>query len=206
MRARFFLHVLIAGALALPALEGCSTVRLTEPAQTATEQLLVTSAVDRAVAKLDPHIPPGTRVFVDAQYFDNGAPTSQTKYAIASIRDRLLHLGVNLVADRGAADTVVEVRTGGQSIDHRDQLLGIPALPVPIPLTTTVITTPKLPIYEQDRQTGIAKLALTAYDKNTGALTSSSGPVYGTSRKSHWVVLLLISGSKDDYVPKGVPH
>jgi hypothetical protein len=189
---------------ALLGLAGCTTDRLTEPGQTATEQLLISTAVDHAVANLDPTIPAGSKVFVDPQYFDNapGDAALYTKYAIASIRDRLLRLGLKLVDDRKAADVVAEVRTGGQSIDHHDFLVGIPAIPIPIPLAGTV-TTPKVAFFEHDRQTGVAKLAVTAYGKD-GALSASTGPTYGLSKREEWVLLLFVTWTKKDILPDAV--
>ncbi|MEJ0068353.1 MAG: DUF6655 family protein [Pseudomonadota bacterium] len=192
---------LVASALML-ALAGCTTDRLTEPGQTATEQLLISTAVDRAVDQLNPTIPAGTTVFVDAQYFDNapGDAALYTKYAVASIRDRLLHQGARLVDDRKAADMIAELRTGGQSVDHHDFLIGVPAIPIPIPLAGTV-TTPKLSLFETDRQTGIAKLAITAFGKD-GALTASTGPIYGKSDLTHKVVFLFFAWTHQDIKPE----
>lgn len=188
-------------AAMLLGLAGCTTERLTEPGQTATEQLLISVAVDHAVGQLNPTIPAGTKVFVDAQYFDNapGDAATYSKYAVASIRDRLLKLGARLVDDRKSADMVAELRTGGQSINHTDFLVGLPAVPIPIPLSGTV-TTPKVPFFEKDQQTGLAKLAITAYDKD-GALTASTGPAYGRSELKHWTVLLFISWTDEDLLP-----
>jgi len=191
-------------ALSGSALSGCATNRLAEPGQTATEQLLISTAVDHAVAQLNPTIPAGTKVFVDAQYFDNapGDAALYTKYAIGSIRDLLLRRGVRLTDDRKSADVIAELRTGGQSIDHHNFLLGIPAIPVPIPLTGT-LETPKLALFERDKQTGIAKLAITAYDKN-GALTTSTGPVYGFSNRTSFTLFFAISWQHGDLLPKDV--
>jgi hypothetical protein len=194
----------LAVALVLLGLTGCSTIRLTEPGQTATEQLLISTAVDQAVGRLDAAIPAGTKLFIDAQYVDAapGDAALYTKYVVASVRDRLLRQGALLVDDRKAADMVAELRTGGQSIDHDDFLIGLPAIPIPIPLTG-VVTTPKVPLYENDTQTGIAKLAITAYGKD-GALTASTGPVYGESNLTHRVLLLFISWTNQDLLPEAL--
>jgi hypothetical protein len=192
----------VVGVVAVLALAGCTTVRLTEPAQTATQQLLVSVAVDHAVEQLNPIFPAGTKIFVDAQYFEGGDSTLYAKYAVGSIRDRLLQRGARLVDNRASADIIAELRSGGQSINHRDFLIGIPSIPLPIPLAGTVLT-PKVTFFDRDQQTGIAKLALTAYDKD-GALTTSSGAVYGTSTDMHWSALLFISGGKTDVLPKDV--
>jgi hypothetical protein len=185
-------------------LAGCTTVRLTEPGQTATEQLLISGAVDRAVAQINPAIPAGTKVFVDPQYFDTapGDAALYAKYAIASVRDRLLRQGAHLIDDRKTADMVVELRTGAQSIDHHSFLIGIPSIPVPIPFAGAV-TTPKIALFEKDRQTGIAKLALTAYGKD-GALTASTGPNFGDSDQTQWTVLLFFSWTDQDLVPESL--
>jgi hypothetical protein len=193
---------LLAAFAAIFALSGCATDRLTEPSQTATEQLLISTAVDHAVIQLNPTIPAGTKVFVDAQFVDSapGDAALYSKYAIASIRDLLLRRGIRLTDDRKGADMVAELRTGGQSIDHHNFLFGIPAIPVPIPLAGT-IETPKLALFERDKQTGIAKLAITAYDKN-GALTTSTGPVYGFSERTSFTLLLAFSWQHSDLLPK----
>jgi len=194
----------VAALAATVGLAGCTTDRLTEPSQTATEQLLISVAVDHAVDELNPTIPPGTKIFVDAQYFDNapGDAALYSKYAIASVRDRLLRLGARLVDERKTADMVAELRTGGQSIDHHDFLVGLPAVPIPIPLVGT-LSTPKLALYERNRQTGIAKLAVTAYGKD-GALTASTGPTYGESDQTRWDLLLFFSWTRQDLLPEAL--
>lgn len=193
----------LAAALALA---GCSTTRLTEPGQTATEQLIISTAIDHAMAQFDPKIPAGTKVYVSSLYFDTapGDAALYSKYAVASIRDRLLQRGARLVDTRTAADRMIEIRTGGQSIDHDDFLVGLPAIPIPIPLVGTM-TTPKIPIFERDKQTGIAKLALTGYGED-GALAVSTGPRYGTSDDTQWTVLLFISWTHQDLLPKNVKN
>src|ERR1700704_6329406 len=97
---------LLAAFAAIFALSGCATDRLTEPSQTATEQLLISTAVDHAVTQLNPTIPAGTKVFVDAQFVDSalGDAALYSKYAIASIRDLLLRRGIRLTDDRKGAD------------------------------------------------------------------------------------------------------
>src|SRR5580692_9374779 len=141
-------------------LAGCTTVRLTEPSQTATEQLLVSTAVDHAIGNLKPVIAPGSKVFVDSTYFDTDSSIVLPKYTIGAVRDLVLRAGGDLVDDRKQADLIVEMRNGAQSIDHKSFLIGIPSIPVPIPLTGTV-QTPELALFKRDNQQGISKVALT---------------------------------------------
>lgn len=111
-------------------LAGCTTARETNPARTATEQLLVSTAADHAADRLELGLPKDTKVFLDAQYFEG----TDQKYAISTIRDQLLKQGDRLVADKGNADAIVEIRAGALSVDQDTTLLGIPSFDIPIPL------------------------------------------------------------------------
>ena len=194
---------LVAGA-ALCLLAGCTSERLTEPAETATEQLLVSTAVDHAVARLRPPIAAGAKVFVDTQYFDMGAADAiLPKYTLGAVRDLILHKGGRLVADRKSADLVVELRNGAQSIDHDSHLIGIPAIPIPIPLAGT-LTTPELALYKHDKQIGVSKIALTVFSAKTGALVGSTGATYGASSDTEWTAMLFYTWETGDVTPKKI--
>ncbi len=88
--------LLSAVLLSAAGLAGCTTARSTAPLRTASEQLLISAAADRAASQLSLAIPKGTRVFVDTRYFqgyDDG-------YAIAAIRSQMLKSGLMVVDDR----------------------------------------------------------------------------------------------------------
>lgn len=190
----------------LPALllVGCDTERSSEPKSTATEQLLISTAIDHVIDQLKPSVPAGTKVFVDSQYFDT-TPTDEIlypKYAIGAVRDRLLKQGARIVDDRREADIVVEPRTGGQSIDHDTFLVGIPSFNVPIPLTQN-LTFPEVALFKKDRQVGVSKLSITAYTEKDGGLVDSAGPMIGYSDRTRRVVLFFYEWTNND-APAGV--
>ena len=192
-------------------LAGCTTVHVSEPSETATEQLLITAAIDDAVSKMDVSLGAGTRIFVDTSYFD-GTERDRTvlfpKYAMAAVRERVLRAGALLTEDRKAADVIVELRTGGQSVDHNSLFIGIPAISLPLPLSTSIypVTTPELALYKRDRQTGVAKLAITVYRQDTGAFASSSGPSFGSSNHTETTILLLFDRIDSDIEPKALQN
>src|SRR5882672_10801116 len=96
-------------------LAGCTTSRSTAPLRTASEQLLLSAAADRAAAQLSLGIPKGTRIFVDTRYFqgyDDG-------YAIAAIRTQMLKNGLMVVDDRPQAEAVIMVSSGALSTDQK---------------------------------------------------------------------------------------
>lgn len=179
-------------------LTGCSLARQTDPQRTATEELLISTAADRVARDIRMDLAPGTKVFVDDKYFD----AVDGKYTIGAIRDQVLRSGAYLANDRAAADVVLEVRSGAQSIDNEGWLFGIPSFDIPIPLSGPV-KTPELALFKEDERIGVSKVAVTAYEQRDGALRFSSGPVYGFAHSKKWVVLLLASWTTDDLLPEG---
>lgn len=182
--------------LLMLALGACSTHRSSEPGRTATEQLIFSTAIDRVCDQLALDLPAGSKVFVDASYVEG----TDSKYLVASLRDRILRHGGNLVAARDQADLVFEPRVGALSIDRKKTLVGIPAIPLPIPLAGE-FTFPELALFKRDRRQGVVKLALTSYDARTGALLNSQEPTYAFSHQTDWVVLLFVSWDSNNLMP-----
>lgn len=174
-------------------LGACSTERETAPARTATEQLLVSSAADRAAARLALAIPSGKKVFVDASYFEG----TDSKYAVAAIRDSLLNKRVALVDKREAADAVVELRAGALSIDESETLVGIRSFDIPVPLAGP-LKLPEIALFKRTERKGVARFAATSYGTDDGRLIASSEPKSGYSHKKDWIALLFITWSTDD--------
>jgi len=184
--------------LLLPlALAACSSVRETEPDHTATEQLLFSTAADRAAAKLALTVPQGGKVFVDAGATD-GSP--QAKYLLSAIRDQVLRQGGLLVDDKKAADMAVEPRIGAMSVDRNKTLYGIPDYGIPIPLAGQ-LKTPEIALYKRDTQQGVIKLAVTSYDPKTGALIQAVDPVYGFAQTTERAVLIFFYWTRNDLMP-----
>lgn len=186
----------LATAFLLLSLGACSTLRESEPGRTATEQLIFSTAIDRICDKIAIDLPAGSKVFVDATYVEG----TDSKYLVASLRDRILRHGGNLVVARDQADLVFEPRVGALSIDRKKTLVGIPAIPIPIPLAGE-FTVPELALFKRDRRQGVVKLALTSYDAKTGALKNSQAPTYAFSHQTEWVILLFISWDSNDLMP-----
>ena len=191
-------HTMISVACLASALAvgGCTTIRETDATPTATAELLVTTAADRAVDRLDMRIPSGTKVFLDTADFEG----SNGKYVVGAVKDRLLRQGCLLMSDKKDADAIVEIRAGALSANEDETLIGIPPIGLPVPIAGAV-SLPEIALYKSERRQGLAKIAATTYDAKTGGLMQSSGAQYGTSRKDNWVVLLIFDWSKNDLIP-----
>jgi hypothetical protein len=187
MRARVIIAILIA------LVAGCTTARETNPPRTATEELLISTAADHAAGQILAQFPPGTKIFVDAQYFDG----LDTKFTIGAIRDQLAKEGARLVADRGSADLVVEIRSAAQSIDQSSTLFGIPSIDLPIPLAGA-LKFPEIALFKKAQQTGIARIALTGYDQKDGTYKFTARPDDGFSYRTKWTVMIFVSWTTDD--------
>jgi hypothetical protein len=180
--------------LAIPALGACTSTRETSPERSATEQLLISTAVDRAVEDIDLEIPQGTSVFLDAEQLEG----SDGEYAAGEMKDRLLRQGANLVRDRSRADAVVELRAGALSIDDRQTLVGIGSFDVPVPLAGQAAKIPEIAVYRQKERVGVAKLAAIGYRTADGKLIDSAGPQFGYSHEDEEVWLFFFTRRSRD--------
>jgi hypothetical protein len=176
----------------LVVLSGCTTERESNPPRTATEQLLISTAADRAAASIALDLEPDRKCFLDATNFEG----IDGKYAVAAIRSSLLKKGTRFVADQKEADTIVEIRSGALSVDKRATLVGIPSVDLPIPLAGD-LGTPEIALYKSEEQEGVAKFAATAYDAKDGRFLDESRPRLGRSKIKRQVVL-VVSWIEDD--------
>lgn len=178
--------------------QGCSTLEETNPARSATEQLLISTAAERAAQRLNLKIPANTRVFVESSNFEG----TDAKYATAAIRSHLLSKGVLLIDDKTKADVIVETRAGALSTDRKNTVVGIPAFELPLPLASSSISVPELALYGKDGQVGVASFAAVAYNPKTGQYVDASSPTFGYSHNTKQTFLLFFSWRTNDLVPK----
>jgi hypothetical protein len=173
---------------ALATLVGCGTTRTTDTGRTATEQLLISDAIDRAVESVHVQILAGQKVFLKDEMVKK---MTDSEYLIGSVRQHLLANGCVLKDSRDEADYVVEIRAGAIGTDRNDLLFGIPAFQVPqfVPLATTVpAAIPEIPFAKRSQQRGVAKIALFAYEAKTGDPVWQSGLAMQQSSASDiWV-------------------
>jgi len=165
-------------------LTGCTVVRETQPKRTATEQLILSHAVIDAARQIEADAVAGKKV----QLVLTNLTTVDVEFTQGELRDRLLQLGAELVADAEAAEIIVEARSPGVGIDDAKTTIGIPAIPLPVP-GVGILQTPSLPVFKYDRQTGRAGFSLTGIETATGKHVFSIGPVMGSAIHSDMRVI-----------------
>lgn len=170
---------------------GCASIRVTDPARTATEQYLMSQAVEKAVAQVSAAALLDRQVYIDSTYLTGSAQTSaEIVFLLGELRARLLLAGVRIAEARDKSDVILEVRTEGIGIDRIEFLLGIPAIYLPSLGSSTggvPVATPELAIIKRTTQKGFGSITYIAYWRTTGEVVSSSGPFVGrTSREDYW--------------------
>ena len=199
--AGFFTFVAL--ILAMLALGACTSARESSPQRTATEELLISTAVDRAIAQVNLKIPPGTKVFVAAEQLQS---SDDGKYAIGEMKDRLLRNGAHLVDDRAKADAVVEVRAGALSLDDKQTLVGIDAFNAPVPFAGQAVRIPQIALYKNRVRQGVVKIAAFGYSASDGKLIDITGPQYGYAHQYERTLLFFFTWRSTDLPEEKNPN
>jgi hypothetical protein len=164
-------------------LTGCGTTRMSDSKRTATEQLLVSQAIDRAVMRIDVRPLAGRKVFLETAFLDD---VDDGKYLTSALRHQLMASGCLLAKDRDSSDVVVEARAGAVGTDRSSVLLGVPATSVTIKGNET--STPELVLAKRSEQRGVAKLSVYAYERVSGQPVWQSGEEHVASHaRDRWL-------------------
>jgi hypothetical protein len=172
---------------------GCTTVRESTPARTATEQLLLSTATELALA--DERFPwlEGKKTFVEDKYFESYDKGN----ALSAIRERIAASGALLVKTQEQAEIVVEIRSPVLSMDNVSTLFGVPSMSLPIVFTGMPIATPEVALYTSKKSNALAKFALFAYERTSGQYLRSVNPILGRSYLRLYKIV-FISWQKTD--------
>jgi hypothetical protein len=167
-------------------LAGCGTTKWSDTSRTATEQLLLTSAMDKAVEKIDFQALAGKKVSINSTALDH---VSDSKYLVSEIRQHLLASGV-LVCPEDKAEYILELRAGVVGTDRNDLFYGIPSFSFPTgllgdqPAGTTTI--PEVAFIKKTDQKAVIKVAMFAYNKEANNALWQSGSISEQSRIRAW--------------------
>lgn len=170
-------------------LVGCGTTKWTDTSRSATEQLLISDAMDRAVSQLDFRALAGKEVWLDTRPLEKATDSA---YLISTLRQHMLASGCILKEKEADAKYVVEVRTGAVGTDHHELMYGVPRVDVPalIPVSGVGVppNIPEIKLVTRTDQRAVVKLAVFAYNRETGRPVWQSGiaPVESTA-KAIWV-------------------
>jgi hypothetical protein len=162
-----------------PVVLGCATNRETETARTGVEQLLVSSAVDQALDKIDLTPVRGAKVHLEEKYLD----CVDKNYVIVSLEQRLMSTGATLVGKPEDADVIMHVVSGGVGTDRQEKFIGISEIPLPPP---SPIMIPQVSLFSRTRANGTAKLRVVAFDAKSRQAVINGNAVLARSDYKSW--------------------
>ena len=172
---------------------GCvNKQRMTQPAQSVGEQLLLSTAIDRTLSELDMEAIgrlKGFKVYLSTTYLK----ALDQEYLIGSLRDLLFSSGVLVVDDPGQAQMIVEVRSGANSLDSATVTAGIAEdQALPNPVTGAPVALPELALFKKQNNVSVTTVALVAYHADTRVHVFSSGTLLGGAYDRHYQILGLL--------------
>jgi len=174
---------------ALPALlaVGCSTVNVTVPARSATEQLLISTAADRAIARhAELSEVRGKKVFVDVSNLES----YDKPYVTLAIRGAVARSDGRLVDEKDRAEIILEAASGALAIDKTSTVYGIPEISLPVPGAGS-IALPEVALLKNTRQKGKAKIALLAYEADSRKVLIPVRTTLGSTYFDSWWFFFL---------------
>lgn len=169
-------------------ISGCGTTKWSDSPRTATEQLLVSDAIDRAISEIDFSALADKEVYLDTRFIITALDQN---YVISTLRQHMLASGCIIKDKPDECAYVVEVRTGSVGTNRQDLLFGVPSTTLPTAgfLPTGNATIPEIALMKRTNQQGVCKLAVFAYDRMSGKPVWQSGNRKVASRaKDTWVM------------------
>ena len=180
---------------------GCGTTK----SFTATEQLLMSDAVDSTIAKMDFRAISGHKVFLDTQYVVGAGkvipgvamPVNlvNSDYVISGLRQQLTAAGCMLVDTKEQAEVICEARCGALGTDGHSMTYGLPAnnflstASSVIPGSPSLPTIPEISVAKREMKSAAAKVSVFAYDRETREPLWQSGIAQaGSSARDTWIL------------------
>jgi hypothetical protein len=169
------------------ALAGCGTTRWTDTSRTATEQMLISDAMERSVSRIDFRILDGQTVYLDTTYLSG---VTDKDYLMSTLRQHMVASGCTIKDKKEDADYIVEARAGAVGTDRHDLLFGIPSVNLPwTPVQGTPAAIPEIAFARRTDQKGVVKLAVFAYQRTTGEPVWQSGvDSIASNAQSSWLL------------------
>ena len=199
---RFVVAFNVAFSIAISmAIAGCGTTK----SFTATEQLLMSDAVDSTLSKMDFRALSGYKVFLDTQYVVGAGkvipgvamPVNliNSDYVISGLRQQLTAAGCMLVDTREQSDIICEARCGALGTDGHSMIYGLPASNIlssastVFPGTASLPTIPEISVAKREMKSAAAKVSVFAYDRETREPLWQSGIAQaGSSARDTWIL------------------
>jgi hypothetical protein len=161
----------IAGTLLAVAASGCGTTR----EYNASQQLVMSDAVDRSISMIDFRPMSGQKVYLDTSYLRHvkGEGFVNSEYVTSALRQQVVAAGCLIQDSASTADIIIEARIGTLGADDHSVMYGIPENNIfsvtasLIPGAPNVPVLPEVAFARREAREAAAKIACFAYDRET---------------------------------------
>ena len=168
-------------------LTGCTSRTVSNTPRTAIEQLLLSTAVDKAFEKISLPELSDKKVYLD---FSN-LESYDCEYVKSAFKGYVAESGATVIEKSEETDYTIQISCGALGNEYKDTLLGIPALPVP----GSPMSFPELALWKSVEQDGIAKFLITVC--SNGKVVSKRH-YYGKAERDETFFFWMRSQPKDD--------
>ncbi|MDO5553042.1 MAG: hypothetical protein Q4G68_04720 [Planctomycetia bacterium] len=158
--------------LSMPWILSCGTTKWSDTSRTATEQLLITSAMEDVIDEFDFYPLTGRRVYINKE----GVNCTDSHYLFSILHQQLAANGVLVQEKKDEADYILEIAPGAVGTNRYDLMYGVPETKVPsiIPVGGGS-SIPEISIIKRTDQKAQVKLMMWAYNRASGAIIWQSG-------------------------------
>ncbi|HXK26420.1 MAG TPA: hypothetical protein VMS55_27400 [Myxococcota bacterium] len=178
---------------------GCSFTRRMELPRSATQQILATQAIVRALDQFAFPDIKGKKVLVHV-----GAPGDavDTEFLRTAVQIEVFDKGAQVVAKPERADLVLAVLVGSMGIDIHGRFVGIEGTSGSAFVPFTI---PEVALYKRTHTSGFARAEFALVDPGSGEILERSDPVEGKTRGVSTTVLMVFSWDDTDIPSVHVP-
>ena len=163
--------LLVMALLSVAVGTGCGTIK----GQTATDQLLVSDAVDRTLSQISFAPLAGSKVYLDTQFVRSirAVGCVDSLYVISAMRELMIRDGCLIEESRAESEYIVEVRMGALGTDNHEVNYGVPGSSTFNQTASLLTSAPLLPaipevsLAKKDERRAAVKLSVFAYNRET---------------------------------------
>lgn len=153
----------------------------------------MSNAVDQAIEQIDFSPLQGRKVYLETKYLDSikGFGIVNAGYITSSLRQQLASVRCLIQDKREQADIIVEPRVGALGTDGHEVTYGIPQTSALSTATAAITSTPLMPAIpeisfgKQDAHSGVAKIIVFAFERETKHPVWQSGVAQAESDCNH---------------------
>ena len=183
------LAILLAGtAVTVFLMSGCADPNITRTGRNAIEQLVLTTATDRTVSKMDFSSLKGELVRFD---YGNMTPQVDKNYVQGILEAHVAAAGAVIALKPADAKYVLRPLCATLATEDDRIMFGTPQMPIPIPQAGISVIIPELPIFKRIRRFGYCKLSVEILEAATNKQVKVVGPFISGAVNTNWVVLFF---------------